>query len=203
MPRLSFWFDYASTYSHLAALRIGPAAEAAGVEVAWRPFLLGPIFGAQGWRDSPFNLYPVKGRNMWRDMDRQAAKHGLPPIRRPEPFPQNSLRAARLTLALPEPLRAPFAESVFRAEFAEGLPIDRVETLAPLLHRLGRDPEADFAAAESPEIKTALRAVGEEAAALGLYGAPSFVAEDGELFWGHDRLEDALAWATGAHPRPA
>ena len=41
-----------------------------GVALAWRPFLLGPIFAAQGWRDSPFNIYPAKGRYMWRDMER-------------------------------------------------------------------------------------------------------------------------------------
>src|SRR5437762_3071367 len=64
-PSLEFWFDFASTYSYLAAARIGPLAAEAGIVVRFRPFLLGPIFKAQGWDSSPFNLYPAKGRNMW------------------------------------------------------------------------------------------------------------------------------------------
>ena len=91
-PVLDFWFDFASTYSYLAASRIGPLAAEAGVEVRFRPFLLGPIFKAQGWDTSPFNLYPAKGRNMWRDLERVCEDTGLP-FRRPEPFPQNSLLA--------------------------------------------------------------------------------------------------------------
>ena len=96
-PVLEFWYEFASTYSYLAAMRIEGRAEAAGVEVRWRPFLLGPIFAAQGWTTSPFNLYPAKGRYMWRDMEREAARLGLP-CRRPDPFPQNTLVAARVAL---------------------------------------------------------------------------------------------------------
>ena len=91
-PVLDFWFDFASTYSYPAAARIGPLAAEAGVQVRFRPFLLGPIFKAQGWDTSPFNLYPAKGRNMWRDLERLCEDTGLP-FRRPEPFPQNSLLA--------------------------------------------------------------------------------------------------------------
>ena len=91
---LEFWYEFASTYSYLTAMRIEPLAEAAGVDIRWRPFLLGPIFAAQGWTSSPFNLFPAKGRYMWRDMERQAAALGVP-FRKPDPFPQNALLAAR------------------------------------------------------------------------------------------------------------
>ncbi|MCP3982890.1 MAG: hypothetical protein GY723_00790 [bacterium] len=67
---IEFWFEFASTYSYLTAMRIDTIAQAAGAETVWKPFLLGPIFRAQGWNDSPFNLYPAKGRYMWRDMER-------------------------------------------------------------------------------------------------------------------------------------
>src|SRR5215207_5334269 len=96
-PVLEFWYEFASTYSYLAAMRIEPLAEAAGVDIRWRPFLLGPIFAAQGWTSSPFNLFPAKGRYMWRDMERQAAALGLP-FNKPDPFPQNGLIAARVAL---------------------------------------------------------------------------------------------------------
>lgn len=202
-PRVEFWFEYASTYSHLAALRVGAEAEARGVEVRWRPFLLGPIFGAQGWRESPFNLYPVKGRNMWRDMDRQAAKHGLPKVTRPDPFPASSLLVARATLALPEALRGAFAVQVFRAAFAEGRDIADPGTISAALRAAGVAAPAEVLAATQDEaVKDALKAQGAEAARLGIYGAPSFVCADGELFWGHDRMEDALDWAAGRAVRP-
>src|SRR6188768_1941678 len=96
-PVLDFWFDFASTYSYLAAARIRPLAATANVRVRFRPFLLGPIFKAQGWDTSPFNLYEAKGRYMWRDMERLAAELALP-FRRPDPFPQNSLLPARVAL---------------------------------------------------------------------------------------------------------
>ena len=67
---LYFWFDFASTYSYPAAMRIEKLAAGRGVSVVWRPFLLGPIFAARGWKDSPFSLQPEKGRYMWRDLER-------------------------------------------------------------------------------------------------------------------------------------
>ncbi len=196
MPRLTLWFEFASTYSYLAAARIDPLAKAAGVKVIWRPFLLGPIFRAQGWRTSPFNLYRAKGENMWRDMTRQAQKYGLPPLTRPDEFPQNSLLAARLAVLGAEASWGPdFVRSVFAAEFAEGLSIADEAVLAGRLNALGLGGAALVGQARSDQsAKDKLRANTDEAAALGVYGAPSFTTDDGELFWGNDRLEDALAW---------
>ena len=96
-PALDFWFDFASTYSYPAAMRIRALAQAAGVTVRWRPFLLGPIFKAQGWDNSPFNLYEAKGRYMWRDLERMCGALDLP-FRKPDPFPQSGLVAARVAL---------------------------------------------------------------------------------------------------------
>ncbi len=116
---LDFWFDFASTYSYPAAMRIGPLAAAAGVSVRYRPFLLGPIFKTQGWDTSPFNVYDAKGRHMWRDLERLCTDLALP-FQRPEPFPQNSLLAARVALVgLGESWGEPFCRAVFQAEFAE------------------------------------------------------------------------------------
>ncbi len=200
MPRLTFWFEFASTYSYLAAARIEPLAEEAGVEVIWRPFLLGPIFRAQGWETSPFTVYPAKGANMWRDMERLAQKYGLPPFTRPDVFPQSSLLAARLATLGEDTSWAPdFVRSVFAAEFAEGLVISENAVLAARLDALGLDGGALVEQAKSDQsVKDRLRANSDKAVALGIYGAPSFTTEDGELFWGNDRLEDALMWAKAA-----
>ena len=197
MPKIDFWYDFASTYSYLAAARIEPLAEAAGVTLAWRPFLLGPIFKSQGWESSPFNLYPNKGRYSWRDLERLTVRQGLPKFTPPVPFPANSLLAARVALALPDDARPKFTRAVFSAEFADGRDISDRSLIASILTSLGHDADAVLAKTGEQAIKDKLRAETEEAAKRRIFGAPSLVTEDGELFWGNDRLEQALEWARG------
>lgn len=191
---VEFWFEFASTYSYPAAMRIEERARAAGIAVRWRAFLLGPIFGAQGWNDSPFNLYPARGRYMWRDLERICAGLELP-WQRPTRFPRNGLRAARVACWFEdEPWLPAFVRAVYDANFARDLEIAEPEVVAACLARAGAPPGAlDAGTADAAKAK--LRARGAQAAALGLFGAPSFTA-GGELFWGNDRLEDALAWAS-------
>ncbi|ALK10971.1 2-hydroxychromene-2-carboxylate isomerase [Blastochloris viridis] len=197
MPTLTFWYDFASTYSFLAAEAVDDAAAVAGVEVTWRPFLLGPIFAGQGYTTSPFNLYPAKGRHMWRDLARLAARLGYPAIVRPDPFPANGLLAARVATALADTDRPAFSRAVFRAEFVGGADIADRSVMARLLTALCHDAEAVLARAASDEVKASLRAATAAAEQRGIFGAPSFTAADGELFWGSDRLADALAFAQG------
>ena len=196
-PKVEFWYEFASTYSYLAAMRIEAAAAAAGVTVEWKPFLLGPIFHAQGWDNSPFNIYPTKGRYMVRDMERLAAERGLR-FALPKPFPQNSLLAARLALVgAEEGWIAPFTRAVFTAEFASGAQIADRSVLASILDGLRLDSQRLLSRTEQPEIKDRLKRQTADAQELGIFGAPSFVC-GGELFWGDDRLEQALAWAKRA-----
>ncbi len=196
MPELHFWYDFASTYSYPAAMRVEDAARAADVTVTWRPFLLGPGFASQGWTDSPFNLYPAKGRYMWRDLTRICTDEGLP-FCRPAVFPQNSLLAARIALVgTDEGWVAPFSRAVFRENFVHGRSISDTKVLRAALNDLGLDPAPVMDRATSPENKERLRAQVEDAQWRGIFGAPSFVA-DGELFWGFDRMRRAIAWAAG------
>jgi 2-hydroxychromene-2-carboxylate isomerase len=191
---LDFFFEFASTYSYPAAMRIDAAAGAAGVTVRWRPFLLGPIFKEQGFDTSPFNIYPAKGRYMWRDLARTCEDLGLP-FRRPEPFPQNGLLAARVAhVGLAEDWGKPFCRAVFVAEFGEGCQIGDDDVIRDVLVKLGLDPAVIFARARSPEVKDGLRATTDEAVRHGIFGAPSFVAGE-ELFWGNDRLDQAIRYA--------
>src|SRR5262249_49221892 len=197
LPMLDFWFDFASTYSYLAAMRIGPLAQEADIRVRFRPFLLGPIFKAQGWSTSPFNLYPAKGRHMWRDLERSCNELQLP-FRRPDPFPQNSMLAARLALG---GLDQACGGGMWGGQFAEGWRTDDMAFVGNILAGLKGAPEPPLAAAQSDAIKARLRAQTEEAQRLGVFGAPSFTTADGELFWGNDRLEPALRWAKAAAAR--
>ena len=206
---LDFWFEFASTYSYPTAMRIAPLAREAGVTVRFRPFLLGPVFQAQGWSTSPFNLYVAKGGNMWRDLERLCADLKLS-FRRPEPFPQtacslhasrwldsarlrvNSLRVSSLGASSPG---AGSSAEPYSWRSSARAQIDDVAVLSDILARLNVEPEPVLDAARTDTNKARLRAQTEEAQRLGIFGAPSFMTADGELFWGNDRLERALAWA--------
>jgi 2-hydroxychromene-2-carboxylate isomerase len=195
---IEFWYEFGSTYSYPAAMRVERLANAAGVAVRWRPFLLGPIFGAQGWNDSPFNIYPVKGAYMWRDLQRICARDGLPLKLPPFRFPQNGLKASRLAMVgEKDGWIGDFTRAVYTANFGEERDITDDDLLRSLLKRVGADPDAAMAAANAPENKAALKAQTDEAIERGIFGAPSFTVGK-ELFWGNDRLEDAIAWAK--HP---
>lgn len=191
---LEFWFDFASTYSYLSALRIETLCRQQSIPLLWRPFLLGPIFKAKGWDNSPFVLDPIKGRYMWRDMERMTVKYGLP-YQKPDVFPQNSLYAARIALAAEnEAWLSQFIRSVYEVEFSRKRDISQDAVVDAALRDLRLDPQEWKEKASSPQTKAALRSRTEAAAALGIFGAPSFIVR-GELFWGNDRLEDACAFA--------
>jgi 2-hydroxychromene-2-carboxylate isomerase len=198
MATIEFWYEFGSTYSYPAVMRIEKLATEAGVELRWRAFLLGPIFQTLGWNDSPFNIFGTKGRYMWRDLARVCEAERLPLKLPPAKFSQNGLKAARLALAgVREGWTPSFTRAVFAANYAEQKDISEEATLRAILSALDVDAEAALAAANTPENKDALRRQTEEAASRGLFGVPSFPIGD-ELFWCNDRLESALAWAKHA-----
>lgn len=192
---IEFWFDFASTYSYVAALRVEALCEDAGLKVNWKPFLLGPLFTQQlGIRDSPFNAFPVRGRYMWRDIERLCAKYSLP-WHRPKAFPRNSVLAARVAcVAGDESWGSELVRAVFRANFADDLEIGDASVLADVLDAMGLPSKEILQRAVSPEIKDRLRVHTTEASTLGMFGAPTFLVS-GEMFFGQDRLEDAIRWA--------
>ncbi|MEO1001013.1 MAG: 2-hydroxychromene-2-carboxylate isomerase [Pseudomonadota bacterium] len=195
--KLEIWFEFASTYSYLTVSRAEPLLRAAGVTFEWRPFLLGPIFRDRGLETSPFVIDPLRGGYMWRDMARRATRFDLP-FERPPIFPMNGLHAARImTAALGTGWCGAFARSVFTAQFARGEDISDTEVLGGALAASGVEPTPWLEAAGSEATKTALRAATDEARDRGVFGAPSLLVGN-ELFWGDDRLEDAIDWALAA-----
>jgi 2-hydroxychromene-2-carboxylate isomerase len=195
MNTIEFWFDFGSNYSYLSMMRIRRLAEAAGMRVALKPFMLGPIFKTLGWETSPFVLQAMKGQYVWQDMRRQCVKYGLR-WQRPSVFPRNALLAARVALlGEGEPWAMDFCEQVMLANFADDREIGDPAVIADILESLGADSRAIIAAAGMEACKAALRARTAEAQARGIFGAPMFFVGD-EMFWGNDRLEDALAQAT-------
>jgi 2-hydroxychromene-2-carboxylate isomerase len=193
MNSIEFWFDFGSNYSYLSMMRIRGLARDAGVQVRLKPFLLGPIFTSLGWETSPFVLQEMKGRYVWRDMERQCDKYGVR-WQRPSAFPRNGLLAARVALAgEAEPWMPAFCEQVMLANFADDRDIGEA-TIARILDGLGADSRAILGTAQADAIKSALRERTAMAQARGIFGAPTFFVGD-EMFWGNDRLEDALALA--------
>jgi 2-hydroxychromene-2-carboxylate isomerase len=193
-PTLEFWFEFASTYSYIAAMRIEPLCRDAGVALVWKPFLLGPIFALQGWETSHFNLNERRGAYMWRDLERLTAKFGLP-WRKPSEFPRNTTLPARVALAIAdEAWCGDFVRRVYVANFGEDQSIDRPDVIAEILTELGQ-PAADILArAESPQFRPRLRENTQRATDLGIFGSPNCIV-NGELFWGEEALEDAIDWS--------
>lgn len=191
---LEFWYEFASTYSYPAAMRVEEIVKVRGIEIRWKPFLLGPIFRDLGWNTSPFNLQPAKGAYMWRDLERTCAQVGLG-FAKPDVFPQNGLMAARIAMALPhDRARSMFTRAVYTSQFAQGQDISDLTVLETLLHTTGQDAAQVMENALSPSNKDALKQNTSQAQNHGNFGAPTWRSSDGELFWGNDRLEDALDW---------
>ena len=191
--QVDFWFEFGSTYSYPAAMRVEDAARAGRIALRWRPFLLGPIFRSQGWLDSPFNIYPAKGRYMWRDLERICERQSLA-LRRPSRFPRNGLLPARVAARFDDqPWIGSFIRGIYRANFADDREISDPVVVASVLEAVGQ-PASLAGEASSEQAKARLRSNTDEAIALGIFGAPTIMAGS-EMFWGNDRLEAALAWA--------
>lgn len=195
-PHLTFWFEFASTYSYLAAERLRALGEVPP-RTSWRAFLLGPIFKDMGFATSPFVAWPAKGAYMWRDLERLCTARGLP-FCRPKRFPQNGLLAARIATAhAAEPWLVDFVCAVYRAQFGGGRDIGERDVVTDALQAVGVDVGDALRAADAAATKAALREATDAARRRGLFGAPTFAVGD-EVFWGQDRLDDALRWRSAS-----
>jgi 2-hydroxychromene-2-carboxylate isomerase len=194
MPRgIEFFFFHGSTYTYLTVMRIEKLAEAAGIAVRWRPFDVRAIMIEQN--NVPFRGKPVKMRYMWRDIERRAARYGLPFVRPPQyPVDPENLANRVGVLAAGEGWGPEYTKALYRAWFLEDKAPGDPAHLAALLRELGRDPDAVVARANDEAIRAAYAASTDEARRRGIFGSPSFLAGD-EIFWGDDRLDDALDWA--------
>jgi len=206
--QVEFWFDFGSTYSYPTAMRINELAQPMGINVKWKAFLLGPLFKQQGWNDSPFKLYPAMGRYMWRDLERICLESCVEFVR-PTVFPRNGLLAARIACWYQsETWIAEFSRAVFKANFVADLDIAEPQIIIDILNAINLetksletihletknlDAELIIAQATTSESKEKLFQQNEQAKSKGIFGAPSLLVGD-ELFWGNDRLEQALKW---------
>jgi len=198
-PVLEFWFEFGSNYSYLSVMRIESLAQPAGVTVAWKPFLLGPIFRELGMHDSPFVLNPAKGRYVWRDMERQAKKYALE-FRKPSQFPRIALLPMRVALlGADQSWISAFCKRVMLQNFVDDIDIKDIANVRRALTGLVHDPDAILAGAQGDDNKQRLRTQTGDALRRGLFGAPTFLVGD-EMFWGDDRMEEAITFAAKSTP---
>ena len=193
-PEIEFWFEFGSNYSYLSVMRIEDTAARRGVTVKWKPFLLGPIFKSLGWESSPFVLQKEKGEYVWQDMARLCHKYGLP-WTRPTTFPRLALLPMRVALlGAEQPWMADYCRMTMMLNFAEDQDINAPEQVAGILTELGLPAGRIIDEAQGEANKLLLRQQTETARARGIFGAPTFFVR-GEMYWGNDRLDDALSAA--------
>lgn len=194
-----FHYDLGSPYAHLTAARVD--RELPG-PVEWRPVLLGDIFAATG--RSSWARTPRRADGM-AEVERRAAELGLPPIRWPDPWPNDGLRAMRAAVHADARGRGrEFADAAFDVQFAEGRPLSERAAIAAAAERAGLDPAEVLSATDDPDVKAGLRRNTEAALAAGAFGVPTIVVA-GRAIWGDDRLGDAAARMreVAAGPAPA
>jgi 2-hydroxychromene-2-carboxylate isomerase len=197
MAAVDFWFSIGSTYSYLTVMRLPAIEREHGVSFRWRPFNVRAVMLEMN--NIPFANKPVKAAYMWRDVARRAARYGLSP-KLPAPYPLAELeRANRVAvIAAREGWCADYVRASYRRWFEEGHPAGSEPNLSDSLREAGQNPEEVLSRADSSEGVEGLLTATAEAQALGIFGSPSFVV-DRELFWGDDRLEDALEWLRDPH----
>jgi 2-hydroxychromene-2-carboxylate isomerase len=193
MPKqLDFFLFLGSTYTYLSVNRAEALAAREGISLRWRPFSVRSIMIEQNNR--PFVGKPVKLAYMWRDVERRARRHGIPFDSIPDyPNDADELADRVATVAALEGWCPSFAKAAYRSWFMENRDPGKLEHLSGILQRLDKDPSDVVARANSQEMRDRYAQETETARALGIFGSPTFVYGS-ELFWGDDRLEDAIDW---------
>ena len=191
MNRTVFYFDLGSPYAYLTAERVSGVFTEAGLEQPeWQPILLGGLFqrfGRDSWANGPGREEGIA------EVERRAAEYGLPPLAWPEPWPGNTLFAMRVaTFAKQTGRTVSFALAAFRQAFAAARDLTDPENVLIAAAACELHPRALQKAVETDSVKGALREATERAAELGVEGVPSLVV-GGRVFWGDDRVEEAVA----------
>lgn len=196
MKEVDFWFAIGSTYTYLSVMRVDEVAAREGVSVNWHAFDIRHVLNAHD--NTPFADNPVKSAYMWHDIARQSDALGLSPkLPAPYPTPDSPFANRVAWLGLREGWGKDYVRATYRRWFEEGLFAGQEPNLSDSIAEAGADPAAVIKQARSREVIDGLSAATEEAMDLGIFGAPTF-AVGRELFWGNDRLEEAIGWAKRA-----
>jgi 2-hydroxychromene-2-carboxylate isomerase len=188
---IDFWFSVGCLYTYLAVMRLPDVAAKAGVDVRWRPFSIRAIMIEM---DNIPAKKPVKMAYSWHDLERRTQTYGLP-YRALPPYPlKNFDLVNRIAMVgADEGWCADFVRAAYRRWFAEHDEAGSESNNHTSLHAAGQAPDRVLKRAASEEIGQIYEAATDEARKLGIFGVPTF-AIGCEIFWGDDRLDDAIAW---------
>ena len=186
---IEFFFDCSSPWTYLAFHNIQPLAKELGVEIAWRPILVGGIFNTinpsvYATRENPV---PAKLAYQKKDMADWARSAGLAIKMRPAVFPVNSVKAMRGCIFLGAEM-VPFARAVFEAYWGDDKDISKDEVLAGICQRLGIEQQKFFAGITEQAIKDQLKTNTDEVIARGGFGSPTIFVDRIDMYFGNDRL---------------
>lgn len=187
MKQLDFWFDYSCPYAYLGSTQVEALARRTGAELTFRPMLLGGVFRAVGAPQNMMDvLSPPKALHNLNDMLRWAEFFGVPlSVPGGHPFRTvEALRATLLTRCDPAVIHG-----FYRAYWIDGQKPSEPATLRTVLSAAGHDPDAILAHLQDDAVKDDLRRRTDEAIALGIFGAPTFIVNRAQLYWGQDRID--------------
>ena len=191
MPQLECFFDCSSPWTYLGFHNIQPLATDLGVEITWRPILVGGLFNTvnPSVYASRKNPVPAKQTYMHKDLQDWARYSGIN-IRWPMSiFPINSVKAMRGCIAADRQGKlVPYARGVFEAYWGLDRDITQDDLLAGIALAAGLDPDNVCAAIKSDEIKAELKANGVDLAQRGGYGSPTFYVNGNDMYFGNDRI---------------
>ena len=192
--RPTFYFDLGSPYAYLAAERVSGLFSEAGLEQPeWQPVLLGGLF--QRFGRGSWSLTPDRDEGI-AEVERRASAYGLPPIVWPDPWPGNTLVAMRVaTFAKQTGRTVSFSLAAFRQAFAAGRDLSEPDNVMIAAAACELHPRALEKAVQTEAVKGALRDATERAGDVGVTGVPALVV-GGQVFWGDDRLEEAVEAAS-------
>ncbi len=186
MRTIPFYFDLVSPYSWLALRQVETFAAHHGVAFSPRPVVYAALLEAAGLV-GPVES-PTKRAYTFTDVVRCARRLGLP-ITGPPAHPFRSLQALRVAcLFRREQGGLALCAALAHAAWGEGRDLEDPSVLAGVVEAAGLPAGKLEERCRTPEIKEDLRRLTAEAVAAGVFGVPTFVL-DGELFWGHDRLD--------------
>jgi 2-hydroxychromene-2-carboxylate isomerase len=190
--QIDFWFTMGSTYTYLSVTRIDRVQRTHGTAFRWRPFDLLTIL--KEMKHVPFADKPNKTAYMWRDIARRAAIHEIP-FQGPVSYPaRNSSLANRVALVgMQEGWGEDFVRAAYRRWFLFGEETGSEANLSASLREVGQDGPLVVAKADSAETSAMWSAETDAARGLGIFGSPTFAIGQ-EIFWGDDRLEEAVGW---------
>ena len=188
---IEFFFDCSSPWTYLAFHNIQPLAKELGVEISWRPILVGGIFNTINPSVYASREHPVQAKLDYqkKDIADWARSAGLTIKMRPTVFPVNSVKAMRGCIFLaPEGKLVPFARAAFEVYWDEDKDISQDAVLAEICKKVGIDEQKFFAGISAQEIKDQLKANTEEVVARGGFGSPTIFVDKTDMYFGNDRL---------------